>query len=180
MSARFHHRGQRKNITAGASSSLWPPCVRVLCGQYPFVLIFAALFASFTAGQNQTRRPMPPEKRIHYQIHLALDFENRTYAGTERVRWVNRGDHPTSTVFFHLYPNVRMPGYSPTADKTQPSDEPRLEISEVRAVNSAAPLQFGLDDQETTLRINLHEPVPSNAAVEIELKFKGRVPEIDT
>ena len=179
MSARFHHRGPRENLTKGASCSLWPPGLRVRGGKYPLVLIIATLFASFTAGQNQTRQLRPLEKRIQYQIHLALDFENRTYTGTELVRWVNRGDHPTSTLFFHLYPNVRVPGYSPAADKTQPSDEPRLEISEVRTVNGNAPLQFGLDDQETTLRINLHEPVPANAAVEIELKFKGSVPEID-
>src|ERR1700686_1301589 len=147
------------------------------------VVIFAALLASSAAAQNQTRQPLPLEKRTRYKIQLALDYENRTYAGTERVRWVNRGDHPTSTLFFHLYPNLRMSGYVPPNEKTgtgQPSsDEPRLDISEVRMVGSNAPLQFALDDQETTLRINLREAIASNAAVEIELKFRGSVPEID-
>jgi len=108
-----------------------------------------------------------------------LDFENRSYTGTERVRWFNRSDHPTSTLYFHLYPNVRVPGYAQPTDKPQAADEPRLEISEVRTVTNGAPLQFALDDQETTLRINLQDPVPPNAAVEIDLKFKGSVPEID-
>jgi hypothetical protein len=143
------------------------------------LLIGSAIFFSTSIANPQTHQPLPLEKRIRYQIHLALDFENRTYSGTERVRWVNRGDHTTSTLFFHLYPNVRMPGYTPPTDKTQPSDEPRLEISEVRAVSHDVPLQFALDDQETTLRISLHDPVPPNAAVELELKFKGSVPEID-
>ena len=150
------------------------PSPRVLC-----LLIGSAILFSISVAHPQTHQPLPLEKRIRYQIHLALDFENRTYTGTERVRWVNRGDHTTSTLFFHLYPNVRMPGYTPPADKTQPSDEPRLEISEVRAVSNDAPLQFALDDQETTLRITLHDPVPPNAAVELSLKFKGSVPEID-
>jgi hypothetical protein len=147
---------------------------RVLC-----LLIGAAIFLSTSVAHAQTRQSIPLEKRIRYQIHLTLDFENRTYTGTERVRWVNRGDHPTSTLYFHLYPNVRVPGYAPPTDKTQLSDEPRLEISEVRTVSNNAPLQFALDDQETTLRINLRDPVPPRAAVEIDLKFKGSVPEID-
>jgi hypothetical protein len=146
------------------------------------VLIIAAVLASSTTAQNQTRQPPAPEKRIHYWIQLSLDYENRSYAGTERVRWVNRGDHPTSTLFFHLYPNVRMPGYVPPAEKSPSgqvvSDEPRLDISEVRTVGGT-PLQFALDDQETTLRIYLRDAIAPNSAVVLELKFHGNVPEID-
>lgn len=149
----------------------------------PAILMVAALLISSTAAQNQNHQPLPPEKRLHYKIQLALDYENRTYTGIERVRWVNRGDHPASTLFFHLYPNLRMPGYVPPTEKSASgqlvSDEPRLDISEVRTVGNNAPLQFVLDDQETTLRINLHEAIAPHAAVEIELKFRGAVPEID-
>ena len=166
----------------------WMPCLRrshlvsaavlILAG-----LILAGLFALTTAAQTQSRQPPTPEKRIRYQIHLALDYENRTYSGVERVRWVNRGDHATSTLYFHLYPNVRMPGYVPPTEKSPSgqlvSDEPRLDISAVRTVGNSAPLQFVLDDQETTLRIALRDAIPPNAAVEIELKFRGSVPEID-
>jgi hypothetical protein len=147
--------------------------------QCSFVLIIAGLLSLPVAAQHQTRQPLPLDKRIRYRIHLAIDFENRSYTGTERVRWVNRGDHPTSTLYFHLYPNVRMPGYAAPTGKTQPADEPRLEISSVRLVTTDAPLQFDLDDQETTLRISLTDPVPPKAAVEIDLKFTGTVPEID-
>jgi hypothetical protein len=173
MSVKVQHRGRGeiRKLTQRPSSHL-------LC-----LLIGAAIFSLATPARPQTRQPLPPEKRTRYQIQLALDYENRTYTGTERVRWVNRGDHPTSTLFFHLYPNVRMPGYVPPNEKTgtgQPiSDEPRLDISEVRTVGSNAPLQFALDDQETTLRINLRDAIAPNAAVEIELKFRGSVPEID-
>jgi hypothetical protein len=99
------------------------------------------------------------------------------------VRWVNRGDHPTSTLFFHLYPNVRIPGYLPPTEKSLTgqtlSDEPRLDISEVRMAGSSTPLQFALDDQETTLRIYLRDAIVPNSAVELDLKFRGSVPEID-
>lgn len=58
-------------------------------------------------------------------------------------------------------------------------DEPRLEISEVRAVGTGALLPFSLDEQATLLRVNLREALLPNTATEIEIKFKGSVPEID-
>ena len=135
MNDRIHHGGHRENIRAAERFSLCPPCLCVLCVKYSLVLILAGMFV-LAAAQTQTRQPLPPEKRIRYQIHLALDFENRAYNGTERVRWVNRGEHSTSTLYFHLYPNVRMPCYVPPTEKTPSgqviSDEPRLEIAEVR------------------------------------------------
>jgi hypothetical protein len=147
-------------------------------------LVVGSLIALTSAfAQSQTHPPTPPEQRTRYQIQLAIDYDQRTYFGTERVRWVNRGDHATSTLFFHLYPNVRMQGYVPPAGKTSEgqttSDEPRLDISEVGIVGSKAPLQFVLDEQETTLRLNLHDAIAPNAAVELELKFHGSIPEID-
>jgi hypothetical protein len=76
-----------------------------------------------------------------------------------------------------------MPGYVPPTEKSPAgqliSDEPRLDITEVRTVGNNTPVQFVLDDQETTLRINLREAIAVNAAVEIELRFRGSVPEID-
>ena len=170
MSVKVYHRGHREIVTRLPA--------RLFC-----LLIGAAIFLVATTARPQTHQPLAPEKRIRYQIQLQLDYESRTYMGTERVHWVNRGDHPTSTLFFHLYPNVRMPGYVPPNEKSGTglpiSDEPRLDISEVRTVGSNAPLQFALDDQETTLRISLREAIAPNAAIEIELKFGGSVPEID-
>src|SRR5205807_6691216 len=135
----------------------------VLCGKSSFVFIVASLLTLATVARNQNHQPLPAEKRLHYQIHLTLDFESRTYDGVERVRWINRGDHPTSTVFFHLYPNIRFAGYTPPTEKTPSgeliSDEPRLEIIEVRAASNGAPIPFALDDQETTLRLNLRDAV---------------------
>jgi Peptidase family M1 domain len=147
------------------------------------VLVILVALISPTLARNQNHQTISPEKRIHYQISLAIDFENRNYKGTERVRWVNRGDHPTSTIFFHLYPNIRYPGYTPPTEKTPAgqtvTDEPHLDITDVRAVKSGTLVPFSLDDQETTLRLNLREAVTPNSAVEIEIKFKGDVPEID-
>ena len=138
------------------------------------------MLASSIVAQTQTRQPISTERHSRYQIKLALDFDNRTYTGTERVLFINRGEHAVSTLYFHLYPNIRVPGYVPPKAKPgqQTSDEPRLEIKEVRAPDGAT-LMYDLDDLETTLRVSLREFVAPNAVTEIEIKFKGSVPEID-
>lgn len=143
----------------------------VLCGSLSVAL-----------GQTQKQQSTPSSKATGYQVHLALDFDKRTYVGSERVHWTNRGDHPTSTLFFHLYPNMRTPDYVPPTQKNEDgqivADEPRLDITEVRVADGSS-IPFTLDDQQTTLRINLRDPVPPNAAVDVHIKFKGSVPEID-
>jgi Peptidase family M1 domain len=128
----------------------------------------------------QTETTQPKDR---YQIHLTLDFEKRTYSGSERVRFLNRGDHPTSVLFFHLYPNIRVPGYTSPAAKNELGqtvlDEPRLEITGVKSSKDGTALAFGFDDQETTLHVNLREAIMPNAETEIDINFKGSVPEID-
>src|SRR5229473_1967756 len=182
---RINHREHRGKPESAEKSSPCSLFLRVLCGKCSLVLFLAALLASSTAAQTQPLQPISTEKHSRYQIKLALDFDSRTYTGTERVRFVNHGDHPASTLYFHLYPNVRVPGYAPgyVPPKAEPgqqtSDEPRLEISDVRSASDGAVLMYDLDDFETTLRVNLREPVAPSALTEIEIKFKGSVPEID-
>ena len=122
-----------------------------------------------------------PVERHRYKIDLKIDFERLSYTGTETVRWLNRGEKPTSIIYFHLYPNLRNGDQSAPAnsDSTAP-DEPRLDILEVRAASDNAPLFSSLDDQGTILRVNLREPVAPGAAAEVRIVFKGSVPEIDS
>ncbi len=172
---RINHRGHRGKPESAEKSSPCSLFLRVLCGKCSLVLFLAALLASSAAAQTQTLQPISTEKHSRYQIKLALDFDSRTYTGTERVRFVNHGDHPASTLYFHLYPNVRVPGYAPPAApaRAEPgqltSDEPRLEITDVRSASDGSVLMYDLDDLETTLRVSLREPVAPNAATEIEI-----------
>ena len=120
--------------------------------------------------------------RTLYRISLDLDFEARSYAGRERVRWVNRDDAAASVLYFHLYPNLRAederPGVPPPADTAAP-EEPRLEVTAVSAAGGGQALAFATEDDGATLRVQLREPVAAGASAEVELSFKGRVPEID-
>ena len=145
-----------------------------------FLAASAAVQAQNNASEQQKPAPQTPAQamRLRYQINLQLDFDARTYTGTERVRWVNRDDRPASVLYFHLYANLRVPlqrGASQSA-----ADEPRLEISEVRAAATGAPQTFSIDEQGTVLRVNLREAVAPNASTEVIISFKGSVPEIDT
>src|SRR5262249_23066547 len=132
MSSRLYHREHR--LKQGKAV-----CFRLLCVFCVQLVLGAGAFS-----QPQTREPLPPDERIRYEIGLVLDFDNRTYSGVETVHWVNRGEHPTSTLFFHLYPNMRAPDYvSPILRNDSGlliSDEPVLEINEVRTAGNNAPV----------------------------------------
>lgn len=132
------------------------------------------------AQQEEASRAV--SQRPKYQVKLALDFDHRSYQGSERIRWTNRGDHAVSSLFFHLYANVRaepQPGARATDDAAASPDDPRIEITAVTSVNGGAPLLFQLDEQLTVLRVNLREPLPPGMSTDIAIKFQGAVPEID-
>lgn len=146
------------------------------------VLLSPACFAGASTAQD----PKPPD-RPRYQINLSLDVEHGSYTGHELVRWTNRGDRGTSVVFFHLYSNVRSEQPFPLQSNSAPGnteaaaapDEPRIEVSEVKTSPGDMPLLFSLDDQGTTLRVNLRSAVPPGNSIDLALKFNGSVPEID-
>ncbi len=142
-----------------------------------YVLFCGIVYAGVTHAQTEAK----PVERHLYKIDLKIDFEKLTYTGVERVRWVNRGEKPTSIIYFHLYPNLRSGDqqFQANASATVESDEPRLDIVEVRAGVDDSPLFSSLDDLGTTLRVNLRESVAPESSTEVVIKFKGSVPEID-
>lgn len=145
-----------------------------------YVLIVAALLTLSAGTRGQTPKEQKNE-RTSYQIQLKVDFDALSYAGSERVRWVNNSDHAVAALYFHLYSNLRdqIPTASSASSQPPDNEEPRLEITEVRSAADNTPLPYSMDDQGTVLRINLHEPVASGAATEVVVGFKGVVPEVD-
>jgi hypothetical protein len=154
-------------------------------GAILIALVLLAPLAAYSQEEAAPRQPTKPaatgkdDKSLHtrYRINLQLDLDARTYTGTEQVRWINKSEHACSVLYFHLYANLRTPlQRSAHAGAT---DEPQIEVSEVRSVTGETPLSFSLDDQATVMRVNLREPVAPNSSTEIFIKFKGNVPEID-
>jgi hypothetical protein len=145
-------------------------------------LIFLCVLVCIICGAREfNAQTAPKQSDTHsYKIELKIDFDRLTYTGVERVRWVNRGEKPTSIIYFHLYPNLRTSEQpAPTSGAAPDADEPRLDIIEVRAGSDDSQLFSSLDDQGTTLRVNLREQVAPEDSAEVVIKFKGSVPEID-
>ena len=140
--------------------------------------IAASIEAQSAIGQTNAKLERPL-----YKIDLEIDFDHLSYTGVERLRWLNDNDKPTSVLYFHLYPNIRVPDQQASstapANTTAEPDEPRMDIVSVRSDPSELSLSFGLEDQGTILRVNLREPVLPYSTTDIEIKFKGTVPDID-
>ena len=149
-----------------------------------WVLFFLLLLAGAAPGPASPSsvariRTDVEGERHRYQIQLKLDFDALSYTGSERVRWVNRGNDAATVLYFHLYSNLRPDSSPSSADPTVPeSVEPRIEITEVRS-DDGLPLTYSIDDQGTTLRISLREQVASGKSTEVVIGFKGNVPEVD-
>src|SRR5256885_6324374 len=120
------------------------------------LLALGLLFVSLTLMLAHTRTARAAATRatqanssnaphLRYQISFKLNFDERSFNGTERVRWVNRDTRAASAVYFHLYANLhsndapRSP-QTTASDETQAPDEPRLEINSVRAATTQTPL----------------------------------------
>jgi len=149
------------------------------------LLLFAAALTAVQTANAQTEPSSPKEASVEatrqrYEIQLKIDFDALSYSGSERVRWFNKGDHATAALFFHLYSNLRSIS-SPAVSGSQRTEtaEPHIEITEVRSAADDAPLLYSIDDQGTTLRVNLLEPVLPGKSTEVVVGFKGNVPEID-
>src|SRR5256714_14761501 len=124
--------------------------------------VLLAVVCAAPAFVNSRAQQVSPSKRQgdaraerdRYKISLNLDFDARTYTGTERVRWTNRGDNAASALYFHLYPNMRAEddrANSPGSADASAPNEPRLEGSEVRAASQA--LAATAEDEGATLRV---------------------------
>lgn len=139
-----------------------------------FLVLFS--FISISALTNP--------QRSGYDIKFDIDFENKKFTGSERVRWVNNSDESVSVIYFHLYPNMRVaPQFikgNVEGNSTLNSDEPFLSVTEVRTSDEKQPLLYFLDEQGTLLRINLPTPVEKGSSTEIFIAFRGTVPEVDS
>ncbi|HEY6806408.1 MAG TPA: M1 family aminopeptidase [Pyrinomonadaceae bacterium] len=147
--------------------------------RFDWLMLAIVIAATVYAVEAQSTAADKTVEHNKYSINFKINFDQLSYEGTERVRWINHGEKPTSVIYFHLYPNLRSNDPDSTVNATAETDEPVLDVSEVRSVQGDTPLFFFLDDQATTLRVNLREPVAPNAATEVAIKFKGKVPEID-
>jgi hypothetical protein len=175
-----------QKVVVPVRTRLLPLPVLTLSGQRTSLLAICLCFWMLILSSAPIVRAQTSEtgqqKRHQYQIQLKIDFDALSYVGSEKVVWINHSDHPASVLYFHLYSNLRIEQTSsPVASASQSGEieEPRIEITEVSAATDAKPLTYSLEDQGTTLRINLREQVPPGNSTEVVIGFKGLVPEVD-
>ncbi|MGZ5484083.1 MAG: hypothetical protein ACXWID_19160, partial [Pyrinomonadaceae bacterium] len=134
MKDRLNHRGPREPLRAKrkeprANSDGSPRHdPRFALRTLPFAVLLLCVLCGETSFAQPQPQAQAASERHRYDIQLTLDFDKRNYTGTERVRFVNRGTRATSTLYFHLYSNLRVPGYLPpkkTESGEVVSDEPR-------------------------------------------------------
>jgi hypothetical protein len=150
------------------------------------VLVLPAIGILPARTGAQTIAPSPQQPVPSYDLSFNIDPDGRSFSGTEHLRWTNNDDHAANTLFFHLYPNLRVsePKRTADADHAQESppvevDEPTLEVTDVRTGDAATQLSFNLDESQTVMRVGLRDAVSSGDSTELLIKFKGTVPEID-
>src|SRR5947207_9364991 len=109
--------------------------------------VLLAVVCAAPAFVNSRAQQVSPSKRQsdaraerdRYKISLNLDFDARTYTGTERVRWTNRDGNAASALYFHLYPNLRAEDeravWGGSAHPPAPHG-PRLVVSEARGASA--------------------------------------------
>src|ERR1051325_8371942 len=101
---------RRRGSYAGPARGFASAFACLLCVAFVFVSLFGPGSAAAVGRQQQKAAEGTKDEgkaRTLYRISLRLDFDARTYEGTERVRWTNRDDRPASFLYFHLYPNAR-------------------------------------------------------------------------
>ncbi|HKO98812.1 MAG TPA: M1 family aminopeptidase [Pyrinomonadaceae bacterium] len=144
-------------------------------------------FAQRRPSKSPLPQPAPskiqkPESKSRYKIQLKIDFDALSYSGVEQVRWTNDSERPATALYFHLYSNLRPEQPEAVTNPsalTAEAEEPRIQITEVRALDTGAPLSYSLDDRGTILRVTPLEPIVSGASIEVVIGFKGNVPEVD-
>ncbi len=141
------------------------------------ILLPLAGIQPVAAVKAQARLSAKDSLRQRYQIELKLNFDTLTYTGSERVRWVNLSSQSASILYFHLYSNLRVDQQASFASADP--EEPRIQITEVKSGSGNTSLVYSIDDQGTTLRVNLREAVPAGQSTEVVVGFKGSVPEVD-
>lgn len=149
---------------------------------------------SFELGEN-IKAPKPfdlPEKKEtetklnEYIIYAVLDTENKVLTAEQKVTYVNNENTELSELYFHVYSNAfkkkeTAPFLFDDFSKAYPrgflpgySD---IDLVELLDGQSRKALEYNLQGEgETILKIKLHEPLPPQRKININLKYKVVIP----
>lgn len=174
---------------------------------YRIVLLFFVCMVLFLSAhaQNATKHDRPlSERRVHYDIQVTLNPEERTVYGTERLIWRNPDNVPVEELQFHLYLNafrdekstfmreggIRHRGYSATgADRwggikiTRIKQAAGTGLNESDGVNLTGNIRFiqpddGNPNDRTVISVALPQPVDPGETITLDIDFESKLPEV--
>ncbi len=129
--------------------------------------------------------PTPAKRdRSLYKIDLDIDFDHLSYTGVNAFAGsIITTSPPRLSTFTSIQISEsadQQPSPTSTASATTTAaDEPRMDIFLCGQQRLSRRSPSASTNKDTILRINLREPVAPQGSAEIEIKFKGTVPEID-
>ena len=145
-------------------------------------LAFASCCCRLAPLRRRNQNPFQESERTRYQIQLKLDFDGLSYTGSERVRWVNRGERPSAVLYFHLYSNLRPTSRRPPSPPARSPPKPKSRAS--RSPKCAPPPTTRRSPIQSTIREQPCASICANQwrpgrSTEVVVGFKGNVPEVD-
>src|SRR5262249_41027716 len=136
-----------------------------------------------------------PESVASYDIEAALDPEQHTVEGKERLTWRNRSSETIGALYLHLYLNAfdgpdttfsiekkRLGGFR--FEVTPPKDDDgRIEMRRVAQGGKPVPWRFvhpdgGPETDHTVARLDLPQPVAPGGTAVVEIEFHDRLPRV--
>lgn len=107
---------------------------------------------------NQTFPPAPASPRTNYILYTTLDFEGKTSATDQIIRYYNNAGLALSSLVLSVQPNLYTNGF----------------ILNSIAQDGAALTSYTLSGQRLT--VNLTQPLPAGASTTLTLNFKLNIP----
>ena len=138
----------------------------------------------------QSARSQYWQQAADYTMEVALDHENATYSGVQKIVYTNNSPETLNKVFYHLYFNAFKPGSEMAVRQKNSADKnTRFKVS----IDSLTPKQEGYlrvsgltqngvllnpIDSETILEVPLHASIAPGESAIFELSFEGHVPDV--
>jgi hypothetical protein len=141
-----------------------------------FLLVLWLGLSLSLAAQPEESRPVTASLSDQsYRLELEVNYPERSFSGTELVRFTNATRRDLDQVNFHLYPNIG-----------QNEDEfPRLTVqgvglttSELRRSKKGEGVRFALRARNSILQVKLPFKVMPGQSLELKIDFAARVPHI--
>ncbi len=135
---------------------------------------------------------VPPgywQQEVDYKINISLYPEDHSFKGSEDLSYINHSPDTLNELFFHLYFNAFQPNsMMDVRSRNLPDPDKRVEdrisklkkdeigIQEVQSMRVNGESAF-LEMRETVLKVSLQSPILPGDTAQIQMVFKGQVPE---